>query len=271
MTVTAAVAQFAAGLDKDENLKRLVDGIRAGAERGAELVVTPEFGMYHDPHHVGDQSYPEPLDGPWLTAVRACVRETGVYAVVGMAERTDGDRSYNTEVALDPRGEIIGVYRKVHLYDAFGYRESDHVIPADVVAPLTFTVGGLRFGVMTCYDLRFPESARVLADAGADAILVPAAWAVGPAKEDHWETLLRARAIENTSYVLAAGQTGPDCAGRSIVADPMGVVIAAAGEAPGVAVATLDAARIATVRERNPALSLRRFRVVAAGDPDRLD
>lgn len=271
MTVTVAVAQFAAGLDKEENLKLLADGVRAGAERGAELVVTPEFGMYHDPTHIGDRSYPEPLDGPWLSAVRDSVREAGVHAVVGMAERADGDRAYNTEVVLDPRGEIVGVYRKVHLYDAFGYRESDDVVPADITAPLTFVVGGLRFGVMTCYDLRFPESARVLADAGADALLVPAAWAAGPAKEDHWVTLLRARAIENTSYVLAAGQTGPHCTGQSLVADPMGVVIAAAGEAPGTAVATLDAARIAAVRERNPALSLRRFRVVAAGDADALD
>lgn len=265
MTVTVAVAQFAAGMDKTENLKPLTEGIRTGAERGARLVVTPEFGMYLDPEHRGDQSYPEPLDGPWLTSVRECVRETGVYAVVGMAERgPEAGRAYNTEVALDPDGEIVGVYRKVHLYDAFGYRESDHIIPAEITAPLTFAVDGVRFGVITCYDLRFPEIARVVTDAGAEAIVVPAAWMVGPSKEDHWATLLRARAIENTSYVLAAGQTGPHCAGHSIVVDPAGITIAAAGEAPGVAVATLDPARLATVRKRNPSLAHRRFRVVPA-------
>jgi len=264
MTVTVAVAQFAAALDKQENLKHTCDGIRAGAERGAQVVVTPEFGMYNDATRSSDdRSYAEPLDGPWLSAVREVVREAGVHAVVGIAERLpDESRSSNTVVALNTAGEISGVYRKVHLYDAFGFRESDFVVPAEIAPPLTFDVGGIRFGVMTCYDLRFPESARVLVDAGANALVIPAAWAVGPAKEDHWDTLLRARAIENTSYVLAAGQTGPHCTGQSMVIDPMGVTLASAGEGPGVAVADLTEARLEAVRTRNPALQHRRFAVV---------
>ncbi|WP_020672930.1 carbon-nitrogen hydrolase family protein [Amycolatopsis nigrescens] len=266
MTLTVAVAQFAAALDKQENLKLVREGIRVGADRGARLVVTPEYGMYNDAtRSSSDRSYPEPLDGPWLNAVRETVRELGVHAVVGIAESLPGEsRNANTVVALDASGEIAGVYRKIHLYDAFGFRESDTVLPADIVEPLIFDLGDLRFGVLTCYDLRFPESARVLVDAGANALVLPAAWVVGPAKEDHWSTLVRARAIENTSYVLAAGQTGPHCAGQSMIVDPMGVTLASAGEAPGVALAELTESRLESVRERNPSLRHRRFKVVPA-------
>jgi len=265
MTVPVAVAQFAAGLDKGENLKLVSEAITTAAEAGAQLVVTPEYGMYHDPKGVGDPGYAEALDGPFLTGVRETARAAGVTAVVGMAEAVDGDaRAYNTLATVGPDGELIGVYRKVHLYDAFGYAESDKVIPAAITEPLTFDLGDLRFGAMTCYDLRFPETARTLVDAGATAIVIPAAWAVGPAKEDHWTTLIRARAIENTCFVLGAGQTGPRCAGQSMIVDPMGTVLASAGEQPGFALATIGVARVNQVRTVNPALANRRYRVTPA-------
>ncbi|GAA1993328.1 carbon-nitrogen hydrolase family protein [Amycolatopsis minnesotensis] len=266
MSLPVAVAQFAAGLDKQENLKFVSEGIKAAADRGARLVVTPEFGMYHDPAKTSeDTSYPEPLDGPWLSAVREVVRDACVHAVVGFAERLpEESRAANTVVAIAPDGSFSALYRKVHLYDAFGYRESDTVVPAEITDPATFELDGFTFGIQTCYDIRFPESSRRLVDGGADVLLVPAAWAAGPAKEEHWLTLLKARAIENTSYLLAAGQTGPHCTGQSVILDPMGVVVAGAGEAPGTAVADLDQARIESVRGRNPALENRRFRVVPA-------
>jgi deaminated glutathione amidase len=265
MTVRVAVTQFATGLDKAENRKLVREAITTAADAGAELVITPENGMYFDPKRVGDPDYPEPLDGPFLTEVRETARAAGVTAVVGMAEAAPGDRrSYNTVAAVDGDGELLGVYRKVHLYDAFGYAESDTIIPAEIADPLVFDLGDLRFGVMTCYDVRFPEIARVLVDAGATAIALPAAWAVGPAKEDHWVTLVRARAIENTCYLLASAQTGPRCTAQSVIVDPMGTVVAGAGEQSGFALAAIGADRVNQVRGVNPSLANRRFRVVPA-------
>ena len=263
MTTTVAVTQFSAGLDKDVNRKLVTEAIGAAAEAGADLVVAPEYSMYWDAKNTGaNPDHPESLDGPFVTAVRETARAKGVAVVAGMTETVEDDqRPSNTLVAVDSAGELLGVYRKVHLYDAFGFRESDTIRPAPITTPLTFTVGELTFGTMTCYDLRFPEMARTLVDAGANALILPAAWVVGPAKEDQWTTLVRARAIENTVYVCAAGQTGPYCAGQSLIADPMGAVAASAGESPGMAVARLSADRIAAVRVKNPSLANRRFRV----------
>jgi deaminated glutathione amidase len=266
VSVTVAVAQFSAGLDKEANRKLVAEAITTAADAGAELVVAPEYSMYWDAKNVGtDTSFPEPLDGPFVTAVRDTARTAGIAVVVGMTETVENDdRPSNTLVAVDAGGALLGTYRKVHLYDAFGFRESDTIRPAEISTPLTFALGGLTFGAMTCYDLRFPEMARTLVDAGANAIILPAAWVVGPAKEDQWTTLVRARAIENTAYVLAAGQTGPYCAGQSLIADPMGTVVAAAGEAPGIALGRLSVDRIDAVRAKNPSLVNRRFRVVPA-------
>jgi predicted amidohydrolase len=266
MTVLVAVGQLATGLDKADNLARVCGMITEAAAEGAVLVVTPEYGMYCDLRRQGPAGgFAETLDGPFLTAVRDTVRAEGVTAVVGMFEEVPGERrAANTLAAVGPDGRLLGLYRKLHLYDAFGFAESDTVLPGDLADPLTFDLGGFRFGAMTCYDLRFPETARRLVDAGATALVLPAAWAAGPAKEDHWTTLVRARAIENTSFVLAAAQSGPDCAGQSMVVDPMGVILAGAGERPGLALAALDPARVEQVRAVNPCLANRRFRVVPA-------
>jgi predicted amidohydrolase len=263
MSITVAVAQFAAGTDKQANRKFAVESIESAASAGAELVVLPENSMYADPEHGTTDA--EPLDGEFATTIANTARANKITVIAGLTERLPDDpRPSNTLIAVDPAGDRLGVYRKVHLYDAFGYRESDRITPAAIAEPDTFDLGGLRFAMMTCYDLRFPEMARYLLDAGATAIALPAAWLVGPAKENHWQTLVRARAIENTCYILAAGQTGPAYSAQSLIADPMGTVLAAAGETPGHAVATLSADRIDAVRATNPSLTNRRFRVLPA-------
>ncbi|MFF4827301.1 carbon-nitrogen hydrolase family protein [Streptomyces sp. NPDC001312] len=258
------VGQFNATTDKAANLEAVAALIGQSAAQGSQLVVLPENAMYSNPDHEADiVPHTERIDGPFATAIGTLARRHSIAVVAGMTETpaAQGERPSNTVLAVDQKGDPLGVYRKVHLYDAFGYRESDRV-QAHTPQPLLFTLEGVIFGVMTCYDLRFPEMARFLIDVGATALVVPAAWVVGPAKEDHWTTLVRARAIENTAYVLACGQTGPNCTGQSLIVDPMGHVAASAGEAPGVASAVIDAARVEAVRAKNPSLANRRFRVV---------
>lgn len=257
-----AIAQLAATTDKKANLQVATELVARAAADGAELVVLPEYAMTWDPR--GDartlQEAAEPLDGPFVAALADLARTHGVTVLAGMTEAT-ADRPANTVVALRPDGALAGAYRKVHLYDAFGDRESDRLAAA-APEPLVLPVGELRVGVMTCYDLRFPEMARFLVDAGADVLAVPSTWMAGPGKATHWEVLARARAIENTSYVLASGQCGQHRTGRSLAVDPSGEVLAALGEEPGVAVVDVSAEKVAAVRERNPSLANRRFAVV---------
>ena len=135
----------------------------------------------------------------------------------------------------------------------------DAIVLAGPAEPVSLEVGGFSVGLMTCYDVRFPEFARSLVDAGSDLMVVPAAWVKGPLKEDHWETLLRARAIENTAYVIGAGQTGRMYVGSSMVVDPAGVALAKLGDEEGLAVCDVSLERLAEIRVRNPSLVNRRL------------
>lgn len=257
-----AVAQFAPGEDKTANLATLRGLAEEAAERGARVVLAPEYAMFTAPamdHRFVDSA--EPLDGPYVTGLRELSARLGIHVVAGVNEQRDGATIHNTLVAAGPDGGIAALYRKVHLYDAFGFQESSVVHPGPVGEVGTFEADGLVLGLQTCYDLRFPEVTRRLVDAGADIVLVPAEWVPGPLKEDHFVTLLRARAIENTVYVAAAGQCAPTGSGHSMVIDPMGVVLASLGEQTGTAVASASRERIEAVRKINPALALRRFTV----------
>ena len=149
----------------------------------------------------------------------------------------------------------------MHLFDAFGVRESDWIVAGPIEAPQTFAVGGFTVGLQTCYDIRFPEVTRHLVDAGVDLMLLPSEWVRGPLKEHAWRTLVTARAIENTIFVAAADQAPPIGAGNSMIVDPMGVELVTIGENTDVAVAWISPERIRQVRHVNPALELRRFRV----------
>jgi predicted amidohydrolase len=246
-----AVIQEAASLDPSVNRERLA----ALVPEDADLVVLPEaFARDFGEAGSGLAEVAEPLDGPFVTEVARVARERRTTVVAGMFESTGGS-PYNTVVV---RGGAEGDYRKIHLYDSFGYRESD-VLAAGSPTPVTFPLGGLVVGLMTCYDLRFPELARALVDLGADVLVVPSAWVAGPRKVEHWTTLLRARAIENTVYVVGAGQPGPRYAGHSMVVDPLGDVVASAGEGPATVRAQLDAEAVVRARQTNPSLANRRM------------
>ncbi|EOM77350.1 carbon-nitrogen hydrolase family protein [Rhodococcus rhodnii] len=261
--VEIAVAQFAPGVDKDENLRSVRALVADAAARGAHVVVTPEYTSFTAPRT--DErivAAGEPLDGPFVTGLAGIAAEHDVTLVTGVAESIEGEeRVHNTLVAISPGGEIVARYRKLHLYDAFGRTESTVIAPGPVTPPETFAVDGLTFGMQTCYDLRFPEVTRLLVDAGADVVCLPAQWVPGPLKEDHWTTLVRARAIENTVYVAAADQGPRTGAGHSMIVDPYGIVVTALGEQTGTAVATVTRSRLDSVRTENPALELRRFAV----------
>jgi deaminated glutathione amidase len=160
------------------------------------------------------------------------------------------------------RGATKASYRKIHLYDSFGYRESDRLSAGpleDPPAAALVKVGGFTLGLMTCYDLRFPELARALVDAGAEVLVVPAAWVAGPRKVDHWRTLLRARAIENTVFVVAAAQPAPRYSGHSMIVDPLGDVLAEAGDDDEILTAPLHRDVLEESRRTNPSLANRRL------------
>ncbi|WP_270352813.1 carbon-nitrogen hydrolase family protein [Microbacterium testaceum] len=261
-TVGIAVAQFAPVASRQSNLDDIETAAHAAARRGARVIVYPEYSSYFvNPFDASLAENAEDLDGPFVRTLTALAADLGVVIVAGLLEKADdGRRVRNTVVAVGGDG-IRAVYRKLHLYDAFGQRESDWIEAGELAPPQTFVVDGLRFGLMTCYDLRFPEVARLLADAGVDVALVPAEWVRGPLKEHHWQTLLQARAIENTFFVAAADHTPPLGVGHSMIVDPQGVAIAQVGTATDIAVAHVDPQAIARVRRVNPALELRRFRV----------
>ncbi|MFP3464875.1 carbon-nitrogen hydrolase family protein [Leifsonia sp. SIMBA_070] len=262
--VGVAVAQFAPGEDRVHNRDVVSGLIAVAASRGARLVILPEYASFFtDPLGASFARNAEGLDGDFVGALSAAAREHAVFVVAGLVERTDEAHKFsNTLVAVDPAGDVVATYRKQHLYDAFGAQESDWVVPGGLEEPQTFEVDGVVVGLQTCYDLRFPEVTRRLADAGADLVAVPAEWVRGPLKEHHWTTLLAARAIENTLYVAAADHPPAIGIGASAILDPMGVTLAGLGETTGVAVAEVSTARIRDVRGRNPALRLRRYRVI---------
>jgi predicted amidohydrolase len=262
-SIGVAVAQFAPGDDTAANLAAIRDLATLAVERGASLVVFPEYSSYFTPE-LGAHSLAaaEPLDGPFVAGLEAMAKVLGVHLVAGMLESIPaGDRFSNTVVAVGPAGAIVAAYRKMHLYDAFGQRESEWVRPGDIEVPQTFPLAGFTVGIQTCYDLRFPEVTRRLVDVGVDLVVVPSEWVRGPLKEQHWRTLVTARALENTIFVAAADQAPPFGAGNSMIVDPMGVEMVTLGEESAVAVAWLARSRVDSVRETNPALRMRRFGV----------
>jgi predicted amidohydrolase len=217
--IRVALVQEAAGLDPAANRARL-DELTPD---DTDLVVWPE-AFARDFGEAGSDvsAYAE-----HASEAARVAEARGTTIVAGQFETShDPARPFNTLVV---RGAATAAYRKVHLYDSFGYRESDRLLAGDP-APVVVGVGGWAMGLMTCYDLRFPEMARMLVDAGAEVLVVPAAWVAGERKVDHWRTLLRARAIENTVFVVAAGQPAPRYSGHSMVVDPAGDVLVEAGD-----------------------------------------
>jgi predicted amidohydrolase len=248
------LVQEQSSLDPADNRARLESVV----PDGADLVVLPEaFGRDFGEPGSDLAPHAELLDGPFVTEVERVAAERRTTVVAGMFEQAAQRECapYNTVVV---RGGARLDYRKIHLYDSFGYQESK-VLTAGPIEPATFELGGTTVGVMTCYDLRFPELARRLVDDGAELIVVPAAWVAGPRKVEHWTTLLRARAIENTVYVVGVGQPAPRYAGHSTVIGPLGDVLLEGGDDAAILTADLDLDAVAEARRTNPSLANRRL------------
>jgi len=262
----AAAVQLNSTNDKGRNLETAERLVRAAAGDGAELVALPEKWNLLAP---GEelQAGAEPLGGPSLTAARGWARELGIHLLAGsIAERAEGEaeKAFNASVLIGPDGEDLAAYRKVHMFDVdaggVSYRESAHEQPGSEL--VTAPVGELLAGLTVCYDLRFPELFRILALRGARLLTVPSAFTRATGR-DHWEVLLRARAIENQAFVLAPNQIGAapphfDSYGHSAVVDPWGTVLAVAPDEECFVAADLDLAAQERVRETLPSLANRR-------------
>jgi predicted amidohydrolase len=256
-----ALGQLASTDDVAANLRMVGDVVARAARAGAQLVLLPEYAMYEK--KVVDASFAtaaEPLDGPFGRSVSQLAERHKVSVVVGMVERApDGDRPFNTLAAFGPDGDLVARYRKIHLFDSYGFSESTWIAPAPTPEPVVFEAAGARVGLMTCYDLRFPELGRALADGGAELLAVCASWVPGEHKADQWSVLTRARAVENGCYAAAVSQAEPTSIGRSLLAGPAGEVLATAGALPELVVADVRLDAVASARERDPALRVRRL------------
>jgi predicted amidohydrolase len=262
----AAAVQLNATDDKERNRAAAESLVREAAGEGAELVVLPEkWSVLGAPEAL--RAGAEPLDGPTITHMRELARELGIDLVAGsVVERVEGrDKLSNTSVHIGPDGEPKAVYRKIHMFDVevdgTTYRESDTEAPGEEIVT-SATAGGVELGLTICYDVRFPELYRILAVQGARILLVPAAFTLATTR-DHWEILLRARAIENQAFVVAANQIGLHppghrSGGRSMIVDPWGLILAQAPDTPSVITARLDLSRQDEIRSKLPALANRR-------------
>jgi deaminated glutathione amidase len=265
----AAAVQLNSNGDKARNLAAAERLVRAAVTDGAELVALPEKWNLLG---AGEEliAGAEQLDGPSLSAARGWARELGIHLLAGsIAERAEGGKASNTSVLVGPDGDDLAVYRKIHMFDVdaggVSYRESEHELAGSEI--VTGSVGELIVGLSVCYDLRFPELFRILALRGARILTVPSAFTAATGR-DHWEVLLRARAIENQAFVLAPNQIGTappnfDSFGHSALVDPWGKVLALAPDEECFVAAELDLVAQDRVRESLPSLVSRRPRAYA--------
>jgi predicted amidohydrolase len=260
-----ALAQLVASDDPEVNLDQVSDLTAQAAAAGAELVVFPEATMRCFGRSLTDIA--EPLDGPWASRVRAIAAEHEVVVTAGMFTPAEGGRVTNTLLVVGPG--VDAHYDKIHLFDAFGFAESDTVAPG--LEPLVVEISDVSVGLATCYDVRFPGLFTTLADRGAEIICLCASWGAGPGKVEQWQLLTRARALDSTTFIAAVGQADPATVGvarsgaaptgvgHSALISPRGEVLQSLGAEPGLLVVDVDAAEVESVRREIPVLANRRL------------
>ncbi|MGO2306606.1 MAG: carbon-nitrogen hydrolase family protein [Providencia sp.] len=256
-----AIAQLASSPNKQQNLNKACEAIQKAAQGGADMVLLPEMFMAFVPPDTGISyaDIAEPINGPFVSQLAKTAKENGIYVTCGIYESAlnEPKRAFNTTIMLNRQGELVYHYQKTHLYDAFSYQESLNIIQSNnKLEPIETEFG--KIGILVCYELRFPEVARKLALAGADLLLVPTAWVSGPLKEEHYQGLVKIRALENTIPVCACDQTGNIFIGRSLICDAMGVTIASAGYDETVFFAEISTQHTAETRQKLPCIQNRR-------------
>jgi deaminated glutathione amidase len=259
-TIRISLAQVTSGEDPQDNLKIIETHARAAKEAGSALVVLPEAMMRCFGGPI--RGVAEPLDGPWADAVREIARDLDITIVAGMFTPADEGRVANT-LLITGRGADAH-YNKIHLFDAFGFAESDTVAPGS--DPLVLDLDGVRVGFATCYDIRFPELFQKLGDMGAELIVVAASWGSGPGKVEQWSLLARARALDSTAFVAACDQaepadaegTAPLGVGHSVVSSPTGEVLGELDATPGLLTVDIETGLVEAVRKKLPVLENRR-------------
>lgn len=254
--LTTSLAQTSVSPDPAENLRTARNFLQQASTRESDLIAFPEMFMALPQKGIPLAKVAEPLDGPFVTALSGLAVEHDIAVVCGIWETVPGEsnRAANTVVALGSDGALLARYNKIHLFDALNVRESDQMVGGDTPPPL-FTINGIQLGLAICYDLRFPELFQNLAMRGADGVIVPSAWYEGPMKEEHWLTLLQARAIENTMYVCGANLCGSPFAARTTIFDPFGTMLAGSGEGEALVTARIERTRIEEVRSKLPSLT----------------
>ncbi len=257
--------------NKSENLKKSIDYIREAAKKKAQLICFPEFQMAYSPI---EQSAKELLSiaenvhkGQFISTLCGEARRSRLNVIATIYEnlkpeqnksKYHNDRVSDTAVMITNQGQVKSVYRKLHLYDALGFKESNKLASGNkIIQPFRTTMG--KIGLMICYDIRFPEMSRILALAGAEILAIPSAWVQGVMKEEHWQIMLKARAIENGCYVIAPDQVGNIFSGRSMVIDPFGITLLDMGAKEGLEIIEIDRKRLKSVRKSLPLLSNRRI------------
>lgn len=263
-----ALVQMKSSENKDENLRLSLNYIKEAAKKKASLICFPEFQMAFSPNYQSAKQLTKLAEsvngGNFVFTLCSAAKRNKINVVATIYERNinnsnakNNNRVFDTAVMITNKGIIRSVYRKIHLYDALGFKESVKMMAGNIIEkPIKTAVGNV--GLMICYDIRFPEMSRILTVEGANVLAVPSAWVHGIMKEEHWQTMLKARAIENGSYVIAPDQVGNIFSGRSMVVDPFGVTLIDMGNRDGMEVIEIDKSRIQKVRESLPLLNNRR-------------
>jgi deaminated glutathione amidase len=256
-----AIIQIQSSTEKQKNIRRALELVKDSNSAGADLVVFPEFLMAFSPANQTAKELAEiaePLGGPFITSLKEAANATHMAIVATIYETCSiADRVYDTAVWIDTEGNIAAAYRKLHLYDAFGFRESDKFAAGvDLTPPVMFEDD--CYGMMICYDLRFPEMARMLTLSGANILLAPSGWVQGDLKFDHWQTMIHARALENGCYVIAPDQVGNIYIGHSMIVDPLGRTVVDLGDQEGMTIVEIDSNLIQDTRAKLPLLQNRR-------------
>ena len=263
-----ALVQMKSSENKDENLRLSLNYIKEAAKKKASLICFPEFQMAFSPNYQSARQLTKLAEsvngGNFVFTLCSAAKRNKINVVATIYERNinnsnakNNNRVFDTAVMINNKGIIRSVYRKIHLYDALGFKESVKMMAGNIIEkPIKTAVGNV--GLMICYDIRFPEMSRILTVEGANVLAVPSAWVHGIMKEEHWQTMLKARAIENGSYVIAPDQVGNIFSGRSMVVDPFGVTLIDMGNRDGMEVIEIDKSRIQKVRESLPLLNNRR-------------